>query len=66
MKRLIRLLLKIPGTIIMLPVWLLLLLTGYLVKASEWIYEADEFDKRITAEIIQDHKNTIKRWFTTL
>ena len=50
----------------MLPFWLLMLATGYICKAGEWVYEADDFDKRITAEIIQDYKNNIKWWFTTL
>ena len=66
MKKLIRLLLKIPGTIIILPFWLLMLATGYICKAGEWVYEANEFDKRVTAEIIQEYKDNIKRWFTTL
>lgn len=66
MKLLIRLLLKIPGTVIMVPTWLFLLLLGYVIQFIEWAYEATEFDKRITAEIIQDHKDDIKRWFTTI
>jgi hypothetical protein len=66
MKKLVRLLLKIPGTVIMVPVWLFLLLLGYAIQFIEWAYEASDFDKRITAEIIQDYKDNIKRWFTTL
>jgi hypothetical protein len=66
MKRQIRLLLKIPGTVIMVPTWLFLLLLAYVIQFIEWAYEATEFDKRITAEIIQDYKDYIKRWFTTI
>lgn len=66
MKRLVRLLLKIPGTITVVPVWLFLLLLGYVIQFIEWAYEASDFDKRITAEIIQDYKDYIKRWFTTI
>jgi hypothetical protein len=50
----------------MVPAWLAMLLIGYVIQFIEWAYEATEFDKRITAEIIQDQKDTIKRWFTTL
>jgi hypothetical protein len=50
----------------MVPVWLFLLLLGYVIQFIEWAYEASDFDKRITAEIIQDYKDYIKRWFTTI
>lgn len=66
MKLLVRLLLKIPGTVIIVPAWLAMLLIGYVIQFIEWAYEASDFDKRITAEIIQDQKDTIKRWFTTI
>jgi hypothetical protein len=66
MKKLVRILLKIPGTMLLVPFWLIMLLTGYAVQFIEWAYEARDFDKRITAELIQEYKNNIKRWFTTL
>ncbi len=66
MKKLVRLMFKIPGTVIMVPTWLFLLLLAYVIQFIEWAYEATEFDKRITAEIIQDYKDYIKRWFTTI
>lgn len=66
MKKLVRLLLKIPGTIVLVPFWLLMLLTSYIMQFIEWAYDVSDFDKRITAEIIQDYKDNLKRWFTTL
>lgn len=66
MKKLIRLLLKIPGTVIIVPAWLLMLLGAYIIKFIEWVYEASDFDKKITARIIQEYKDNIKRWFTSI
>ena len=66
MKRLLRMVLKIPATAIVIPLWSYLLLTGYAVQLIEWVYEANEADRSITASINQDYKNLIKRWFTTI
>jgi hypothetical protein len=65
-RKLIRLLLKIPATAFVVPWHLLLLSIWYGVKIFEWIYEAGEWDKIITQDLITDSKKELKKWFTTI
>jgi hypothetical protein len=65
-KKFLRLLIKLPATPFVVFFYLGVLMTGHLVRAGEWLYESSEFDKQITREIIEDHRRSLKRWFTTI
>ena len=65
-RKLIRLLLKIPATAVVVPWHLLLLSAWYVLKIFEWIYEAGKWDKGITQGLIADSKKELKDWFTTI
>jgi len=66
MKKLIRALIKIPATPFVLFYHLLFLFSLYITLAFEWLYEASDFDIKITREIIDDEYKSIKRWFTVI
>ena len=66
MKKLIRLLLKVPAT----PFVVILSLTGFIVFSIllfiQWVYEASTWDKEITQSCRDDMKELVKKWFTTI
>lgn len=65
-RKIIRLILKIPATVVVVPWYLLLLSALYVLKIFEWIYEAGKWDKEITQALIADSKKELKDWFTTV
>lgn len=66
MKKLIRLLVKLPAT----PFVVLLGLTGFIVFSIllfvQWLYEAIHWDKEITKLCRDDMQELLKKWFTTI
>lgn len=66
MKLFIRLILKIPGTPILLLWVAFMLAVFYIVQFFQWIYNASEWDKEITADIKAAQFDLAKRWFTTI
>ena len=66
LKLLLRLVLKIPGTPILLLSVAFMLSVFYVVQFFQWIYNAREWDKGITQDIKQAQFDLAKRWFTEL
>ena len=65
-KKIIRGLIKIPVTPLVLAFYGLVILTTYGIQSAEWLYEAHEYDRRLTREIQMGYMTDIKRWFTTI
>jgi hypothetical protein len=66
MKKAIRFILKIPATPLFIGANLLLIIMTYIVKFVEWVYEADDLNKTITNEILNELWARIKKWMTTI
>jgi len=66
MKKIIRILIKIPATPFVVIVGLCMIFSGYVIRFFEWVYEASDFNKDITDMIIENRKLHIKKWFTTI
>jgi hypothetical protein len=66
MKKLIRAIIKIPATPFVVLICTLLLVILQCVKLYEWLYEATEDEKEITASLQVDFVNFLKQWFTTI
>ena len=66
LKLLLRLVLKIPGTPILLLWVAFMLFLFYIVQFFQWIYNASDWDKEITQDIKQAQFDLAKRWFTEL
>jgi len=65
-KQLIRLIIKIPATPFVLVVHAGGIIGFTFVRFFEWVYDAPEWNKQLTKEIIQDSKKDLKKWFTTV
>ena len=65
-RKLIRLILKIPATPVVLLIHFVLLPGWYILKIFQWIYETNEWNKEITQDLIDDSKKELKKWFTTV
>jgi hypothetical protein len=65
-KKLIRLLLKIPATPFVVTYHLIVLLTCLVVSFFEWLYDASDFNKSISKKIANDQVTGLKKWFTTI
>lgn len=66
-RKLIRLILKIPATPFVLAWYLLGYVTLHTTRLFEWIYEASDRDKDITLRLLNDGvKTPLKKWFTTI
>ena len=66
MKRTIRALLKIPVTPLIVAWSVMLLLVFYVVRFGQWLYEANDWDKSITQDIIDKQYELLKLWFTSI
>lgn len=66
MKKLIRLLIKIPAT----PLVVVFCLFGYIsfsfLAFIQWVYEASKFSKEVTDDCRNDMTGILKKWFTTI
>jgi hypothetical protein len=66
MKKLIRLIIKLPIT----PIVVLFCSLGYILFSVlafiQWVYESSEFNKEVTAECQNDMIKILKNWFTTI
>lgn len=65
-KKLIRLMLKIPATPFVVIYHFGILLIFLVVMFFEWIYDASDFNKSISKKIAGDSVNALKKWFTTI
>lgn len=66
MKKLIRFILKIPGTFVMAPFFIMMIVASYVDSFFGWLYDKSEFDRRITQETRYDFMRDLKKWFTTI
>ena len=65
-KLIIRLILKIPGTPILL-LWVAYCMgVAYVVQFFQWLYGASDWDREVTQDIKRAQFDLVKRWFTTL
>lgn len=66
MKKLIRLILKIPFT----PAVLIFCILGYtiftIILFFEWVYESSGFNAEVTKECRDEMVYILKKWFTTI
>lgn len=66
MKKLIRLIIKLPLT----PIVVVFCIFGYILFSIlaffQWVYEASKFNKGVTAECQDDMIRILKNWFTTV
>jgi hypothetical protein len=65
-KKILRILIKIPATPFVTVFLLFALLSVYAAIFLEWLYDADDCDKRITLSMKQDVLKHLKKWFTTV
>lgn len=65
-KLLLRLLLKIVGTPFALLYLTPMILVGYGNVFTDWLYDKDDYEKRITKLVLNDFKTDFKKWFTTI
>lgn len=65
-KILLRVLFKLIGTPFALSYYGLMLTVGYGNVFTDWLYDTDDFEKRITKITLNDFKNEFKKWFTTI
>jgi hypothetical protein len=66
MKKAIRILFKIPATPFLILFWAFYILSALILVFFEWVYEANEYDKRITRSMMTGTLRSIKKWFTTI
>lgn len=66
MKKLLRLIVKIPTTPFYLVFFVCMYITGTVVQFWQWLYEVDNWDRKITSELLADLRKGCKRWFTTI
>lgn len=66
MKKFIRLLIKIPVT----PIVVAFCVIGYtmfsILAFFQWVYEASEFNRSVTADCRDEMIDAFKSWFTTI
>lgn len=66
MKKIVRAIVKIPATpfvvVFLAGAWVMC----YMIRFYEWAYEADDFCKQVTTDMISDIKKTFVKWFTTI
>lgn len=65
-KKLIRGIVKIPATIVVVPFVLGGVVTLSLILFFQWLYEKEEFDKKITRDMIFEDFGFLKKWVTTV
>jgi hypothetical protein len=66
-RKVIRLILKIPATPVVLAWYLLGYVTIQVTRIFEWVYEASDYDKAASLRILDnDIKKPLKKWFTTV
>jgi hypothetical protein len=66
-RKVIRLILKIPATPVVLAWYLLGYVTIQVARTFEWIYEASNDDKESSLRFLNNHiKKPLKKWFTTV
>lgn len=65
-KLLLRVLFKLIGTPFALFYFGLMLTIGYGNVFTDWLYDTDDFEKRITKITLNGFKNEFKKWFTTI
>lgn len=66
MKKIIRAIIKIPATPFIVVGLLCGIIIFKIVQFFEWVYEADEFNKDTTKDIIKELVENLKKWFTTV
>jgi hypothetical protein len=66
-RKVIRLILKIPATPFVIMWYLLGYVTMQVTRIFEWVYEASDCDKATSLRILDnDIKKPLKKWFTTV
>ena len=65
MKKLIRALIKVPATPFVALYHIIMYMAFLVSQFFEWLYEAKDSDKKITATCKQDCIDGLKKWFTT-
>lgn len=66
MKKIVRAIIKIPATPFIVVFLAGALVMCFMIRFYEWAYEADDFSKRVTSEMISDTKKYFVKWFTTI
>jgi hypothetical protein len=66
LKKILRVLFKIPATPFVTAFLLVALLMIYVSIFFEWLYDADTHDKRVTHSMKKDVLEHLKKWFTTV
>lgn len=66
MKKLIRLIIKVPATPFMVFFFGFSIIVLSIYHFFEWAYEASEFTKEVTRDCIKDSVVQLKKWFTTI
>ena len=66
MKKFLRLLVKIIGTPIFIPCILTMIILGYFFIFFDWLYDHDEWEKRINRETNSYFLKMFKKWFTQI
>jgi hypothetical protein len=65
-RKIIRLILKIPATPGVVMFAIIWQFTFLVVQVFEYVYEASDFNRKITQSILDDNKKFVKKWFTTV
>ena len=65
-KKILRVLIKLPATPFVTAFLLFGLLVMYVIMFFNWLYDADDWDKSLTKSMKQDLLNNLKKWYTTV
>lgn len=66
MKKLIRLIIKVPATPFVVIFLVFAIIFHYVTMFIEWAYESSDFSKSITKQCLDDDRRRLKKWFTTI
>ena len=66
LKKILRVLFKIPATPVITIFLIFALLMVYAAMFFEWLYDSDAHDKRVTQGMKQDALGALKKWYTTV
>lgn len=65
-KLIIRLIFKGPVTLLIVPLFILWMLSLWTMMFFEWVYNASDLDRKVSKEMQSDAFEFLMRWFTTV
>lgn len=65
-KLIIRLIFKVPVTLLIVLLFIFWLLVLWVMMFFEWVYNASDLDREVSKEMQSDAFEFLKRWFTTI